>query len=182
MVLFLRPFQRLCVCFTLGNIFGEAGKSHCFSALVPHRKTPIEDPANRSVWPHDAISVVIRFVERPLRYGRENLFLVLRMTCVHPRFWRGIQALAAASPNFFVGGADIVHSGILIIAQPENFINVLRQLTKTLLAFPQSLLRLLALGNVAGHTKEQLFSADPDARRANFDVENGTVLTTMPRL
>src|SRR5436305_4287586 len=101
MVLLLGPLQRLCVCFTLGNVFGDAGKSHCFSAFVPHRKTPIADPANRSVWPHDTISIMIRFVERPLRYGRENLLLVRRMNCIPPRSRRVIQALAAASPDFF---------------------------------------------------------------------------------
>src|ERR1700719_1396582 len=88
------------------------------------------------------------------------------MNRIHPRFWRGIQALAAASPDFFVGGADIVHPGILIIAQPENFMNVLRQLAKTLLAFPQSLLCPLVLGNVARDTEQTNDRSGGIAQRA----------------
>src|SRR5205807_7729062 len=49
------------------------------------------------------------------------------------------------------------------------------------LAPPESFLRLFALADVAGDAKEQLFSANLDARHANLDIEDGTIFATVPR-
>ena len=63
------------------------------------------------------------------------------MDGIQPGVRGGVKVFAASSPDFFLGRADVEHLVFPGIDEPEDFIDVLRELPEALPAFPQLFLR-----------------------------------------
>src|SRR5260221_1562373 len=109
------------------------------------------NPAQRSVRPNDAVDLVIVATSLFGRGGIQNALPIFRVNGFKPGARRLIETVARAAPNFFVARANVEHRILVWIGEPEDLPDVLDHLAKPLLARPQRLLGLLALGTVTNH-------------------------------
>ncbi|MDR3388169.1 MAG: hypothetical protein P4L92_14055, partial [Rudaea sp.] len=117
----------------LGDIGGDARHPVCLAGIVEDRKSANVYPADVAIGADDAKLVVefriLKFVE-----VRERFVQIVGMNRINPRLRIGIQAVAGPSPDFFIGGTDIVNLRAVEILQKENVVDVFRYLAETQLA------------------------------------------------
>ncbi len=117
---------------------------------VAHRRRAIPHPAHR------AVGLLHAVFHRPAgpRQDRGLPGLHRRAVLGHdrarPRLRGGVEALAGASPHLGVGRADVEHLGLVRARDPEDLVDVFRELAKPFLARAERLLLAPEQGAVVG--------------------------------
>ena len=112
--------------------------------LVPDWKCAIANPAERAVRPNDPVGVIVLAANRLQPHAFGNMLAVVGMDRIHPGARLCIQGVARATPRFFIRGTDIVYQSCLRIRQPKDCADILGHLAKSVPAFAQGFLCLLA--------------------------------------
>ncbi len=163
---------------TLGNIPGQTYYALDLTAGTTHRKSAVTNPAHLAIGPNDSVFLVVG-AGSLLSGGRaQNALAVVGMDCLKPGAGLSIEALAGASPHPFVSRADVKHPILRRVGDPKDFLNGLRQFTEALLAGPERLLRLLALGCVANH-RHHIIALQMNVGDADLDRKKRAIFAPM---
>src|SRR5262245_2668677 len=129
----------------LGNVFRKTGDPSSGAFLVIDGELTVANPAYRAV----------RMEEPVLRGGEYAAFALLpilehRLPIVgvyplEPFDWVHVEILASDSPKRFDAGTDVSNPVVLGVTDPENLVDVFRQLLEALLNLVQRRLRPPAL-------------------------------------
>src|SRR5262245_44289640 len=122
------------------NILRGADDADDFSTRAANRKGTVVDPSHHAVGALNSICFVV--ITARLLGGREwqDARAIVRMNCGGPVVWSCGDTGAGAPPDSFVTRAHIDEFIARRVFHPEHFLNVLGQLTESLLALAQGLL------------------------------------------
>ena len=130
----------------LGDVAGDAGDAIEPSIGVIDRYGTHPNPAHGAAGAHDAKFVVERI--GPLLSGLDQAFPILRMDDLHELAGIVIQNIARLTEDDLEGGIDIGHPIGGEFVDPEDILDIVRELPKALFALPQLLLLRMPFGEV----------------------------------
>jgi hypothetical protein len=135
----------------------------------------IEDPANRSVGPHDAVLDHVRTVDRARAHRLHHARAVVLVDRLDPRQRLGVQARAGPSPDLLVRGADVDHLAVVFARDVEDLAQRLGHLAKAQLALAQRSFHALELGDVLHRHVQRGLAEDLDREDGRDGDPSGPV-------
>src|SRR5207245_5169037 len=131
-----------------GDVLGDARESVRLSGPVPDGKAAVADPANGPVGPYYPVRRVHHAAVAVLVERDANAGPILGVDRLDPRPRLAVEAFACAAEDLFVRRAHVEDLGVVQVGQPEDLVDVLRDLPEPRLAFSQRRLGPLLLGDV----------------------------------
>src|SRR6185437_6481991 len=127
----------------IGDVFGNADDANAGAGAVADGKGTIANPAECAVGADDAVFLAV-FAGGLFDEGLGDAVAIFGVNGIQPAGDGGIEVTTVAAPDFFVGGADVDHAGVVGVAHPEGVGDVFRELAELLHGFAKLLFGLFA--------------------------------------
>jgi len=137
----------------LGDVLRRADDAINRPRLVLDRKSPVAHPAQLSVGSHDPVDFMITPAGLQVE-SRDYVGPVFLVDGLDPGGRIAVKTPACPAPDRLVGGTDIKDLSRHRVAHPEHFVDVLRKLAESFLAFTQRPLGAVPLRQVADDAQQ----------------------------
>src|ERR1035441_6565830 len=135
------------------------------SRVVPDGETAVPNPTRTSIRVNHAVFVIERLSLPLERQVGKNSFPIVRIDALDEGLGVFQQALSRASPDPFIGRADVSNFGDVRVGNPEDLVDILLDQLESLFTSAEGFFRPFVFRDVAGDSG--------GARGLSRRVENG---------